>query len=69
MPVSDGVYPPDTPRQIRLQWRVPAGTATGLVVRELGLVRADGVLVARQTRPPIEITPDMELGDWWILDV
>ncbi|WP_029009402.1 hypothetical protein [Azospirillum halopraeferens] len=70
VPIAEVHLPPDQPRKALLHWRVPAGTATGLMVREIGLLRADGVLVARRVRASaIEKTGDMEIGDLWDIDV
>lgn len=70
VPVSATVFPPDDVRKLWIRWVVPAGDANGLMIREIGLLRADGVMVARMVRAtPIEKTADMEIGEWWKLDV
>ena len=68
--ISATVLPPNDPKKLLIRWVVPAGVATGLMVRELGLLRGDGALVARKVLAnPIEKIAEMELGDWWDLDV
>ena len=70
VPISATVMPPDNPQRLLIRWVVPPGDAIGLPIREVGLLRGDGVLVARMVRTsPIEKTADMEVGDWWELDV
>ena len=56
---------PDSPRAIRFRWRLEKHEANGLAIREIGLLTVDGVLVARKVRAPIDKTPDLELGDWF----
>lgn len=61
---------PESPRAIRVYWKLAPGEANGLMIREIGLFTADGVLIARVTRgSAIEKTPDMELGDWFELQL
>lgn len=57
---------PDSPRAIRYHWTLSPDEANGLHIQEVGLLTEDGVLVARKSRSsPIEKTSDMELGDWF----
>ena len=61
---------PASPRAIRVHWSLDPGEANGLMIREIGLFTADGVLIARVARgSAIEKTPDMELGDWFELQL
>ncbi|RJF81131.1 phage tail protein I [Azospirillum cavernae] len=69
VPIGGIVYPPDEPKRMLVHWVLPHEAANGLMVREIGLLRADGVLVARMVRSAIEKTPDLEIGDVWKLDV
>lgn len=60
----------DDPRRIQVSWTLARDEANGLPIREIGLFTADGVLVARVARASaIEKTPDMELGDWFELQL
>jgi phage tail P2-like protein len=70
VPVSAILFDPVEPRRMTLRWTLPRDAAVGMVIREIGLERADGVLVARMVRSSgIEKTADMEIGDFWQLDV
>lgn len=59
----------EDPHKLLIKWLLPRNQANGLAIREIGLLTADGTLIARRTRGLIEKTADMELGDIWELDV
>lgn len=59
----------DNSRKLRVNWLLPRHLGNGLAIREIGLLTADGTLVARRTRQAIHKSDDMELGDVWELDV
>ncbi|MEE7478418.1 hypothetical protein [Methylobacterium hispanicum] len=68
-PIRSITYDPDNPRLMTINFLVAQDEAVGLVVREVGLVTADGTLVYRRVRSPIEKTADDELGSRIILQV
>lgn len=57
------------PRRLRCHYRLERGEAVGLAISEIGLLTADGTLIARKVRSPIEKTADLELGDYWEIQV
>ncbi len=65
----DSVNFADDPHKLQVVWKLPRNQANGLQIREIGLLTADGTMIARRTRGLIEKTEDMELGDTWELEV
>ena len=65
IPVSDVTYSESDPRTVTVAFTMPLDTGNGLVIREVGLITADGTLIARKTREPLLKTPDMRLGESW----
>lgn len=69
-PIRDIEIDTDNPRLVRIHWTLGPNEAAGLMIRELGLLTDDSVLVARIARATaIEKTTDMELGDWFELQL
>ena len=66
-PLSGFEMDPVNPRLLRFAYKLLRGEAIGMAITEIGLFCADGTLVARKVRSPIDKTPDMELGDTWEL--
>lgn len=65
-PIAAVETDPERPRTLRFRWLLAPNEANGLMIREIGLLTADDILVARKVRASaIEKTPDMELGDWF----
>lgn len=63
-PLTSVTVSPDEPRAIRFTWRLDKHEANGLAISEIGLLTADGTLVARKVRAhPIHKTADLEIGD------
>lgn len=60
---------PGTVRTLRCHYRLAAHEAVGLWITEMGLYTADGTLIARAVRSPIEKTADLEIGDHWDIQV
>lgn len=58
-----------TGRTLRCHYRLAAHEAVGLWITEMGLYTADGTLIARTVRSPIEKTADLEIGDYWDIQV
>ena len=69
IPVDSVELDAENVRKLRVVWTLKRHEANGMAIREIGLLTADGTLVARRTRSAIEKTEDMELGDSWELDV
>jgi hypothetical protein len=69
VPVESISFDGTNPRKLLVNWKLPRHMANGLAIREIGLLTADGTVIARRTRSAIEKTTDMELGDIWELDV
>lgn len=63
-PLSGHLYP--GPGVVRFNWQLAEGEANGMVIRELGLLTADGLLFARKVRAGgIEKAPDISLDSYW----
>lgn len=67
--VSSVVFSNTDPRTVTFEFSLPIDAGNGLVIRETGLLTADGTLVARKTREPLLKTPDMRLGESWDIQV
>lgn len=68
-PVLGVEYDAADARVLRVRYRLERGEAVGLAITEIGLLTADGTLVARKVRSPIEKTADLEIGDYWEIRV
>lgn len=55
------------PRQIRVEFSLEGIEANALNIQELGLLAADGTLLARRTRAPLFKTPDLRIEGVWTL--
>lgn len=63
-PITAMVHDPADPAWTTVNYRLPADQGVGLVIREIGLLTADGTLVYRSVRTvPTEKTADMTFGD------
>ncbi|GJD78021.1 phage tail protein [Methylobacterium gregans] len=68
-PITAVQHDPANPRRTVFRFLIPQDRAVGLVIREIGLACADGTIVFRRVRQPIEKTADMEFGDRFQIDV
>lgn len=68
-PVTKVEHHPTDKRITTIHFLLPRDEGVGLVIRELGLATADGTIVYREVRKPIEKTADMEFGDRFELQV
>ncbi|HYH17488.1 MAG TPA: hypothetical protein VD995_02620 [Azospirillum sp.] len=57
-------------RTLRLHFLLePGGAPIGTQIREIGLLSVDGRMVARRVGPPLEITDDLGIGDYFDIQV
>lgn len=68
-PVLSVAYSDTDERLLTISFELGLDAGNGLVIQEVGLICADGTLVARKTREPLIKTPDMRIGESWDLQV
>jgi len=62
-PITAFAHHPTDTRKTDIHFLLPLDEGVGLVIREIGLLTADGTLVYRVVREPITKTADMAFGD------